>query len=107
TRLARHYIAKGRIEDANAIMEPIKRLRQMHVTEYAAICIVRIEMELAANDTDTASKVLRNWEQVDSENAMVEVMRERIRRQADPKLRLAVELFGHLARLNQWGDASR
>lgn len=61
---ARTLIQEGDVAAAQALLEPLARLKRMHVTEFSAYCAAQVHLLSARGDPDGAETWLEFWEQV-------------------------------------------
>jgi tetratricopeptide (TPR) repeat protein len=76
--LARLEVARGQLDAAKALLEPLLSRQRLHVAELGALCAAQIEVLLAEHRRDAARSWLELWAQVDPENPAVEVYRQQL-----------------------------
>ena len=78
TGLARLEVARGQLDVAKALLEPLLARQRLHVGELGALCAAQIEVLLAERNRDSARSWLELWTQVDPDNPALEVYRQRL-----------------------------
>lgn len=71
THLAREHIGNGRIDEAKALLEPLRSRKQFHVSEFAAYSQAQIELCLAQGQHDGARTWLKLWQDIDPDNPQI------------------------------------
>lgn len=84
TNAAMNLARDGKADEAEELVEPLLKHKQLHVTEFAALCGAQIEIALARNNRESARSWIEMWESADSDNPNLEVMRSRVEK---PRLR--------------------
>lgn len=82
TGLARHYLREGNVKEAREIVEPLLLRKDIHISEFVALCQIQIEICLADNQIEGARSWLGMWESVDADHPQLESWQRRIERQS-------------------------
>ena len=78
TNVAQILAHDGKPEEAEEILKPLLALKQLHTSEFSALCQAQIQMWLAKNNPDGARSWLQMWEQIDPAHPMIETYRQRV-----------------------------
>lgn len=84
TNEAMNLARDGKADEAEELVRPLLRHRQLHVTEFAALCAAQIEIALARGNREVAKSWIQMWESADSDNPNLEILRSRVE---TPRLR--------------------
>lgn len=69
--LARNHLLDGQVEEAKALLEPLRTRKRFHVSEFAAYSQAQIELCLAQGQQDGARTWLKLWKDVDPDNPQI------------------------------------
>jgi tetratricopeptide (TPR) repeat protein len=85
TSLAEIEMARGRIDEAEALVAPLREKAQMHFSEAQAFINASIQLDLARGRPEDAGKWLAMWEEIDPESPLVDHWGPLLRRAARPR----------------------
>lgn len=80
TSAAQLCIHDGKIQEAEALLEPLLARRRFHHMEFAAFCDAQIELFLAKGNSNAASSWLEMWASIDPDNPVIAHLRRRVER---------------------------
>lgn len=92
--MARLKITEGKIEEGEALLEPLRSRKRFHFSEFGNFCNAQIELFIAKKQKDKANAWLQMWENLDPENP--ELMRWKIRLSGEHVLK-------KLSKMSGWG----
>jgi Flp pilus assembly protein TadD len=76
--LAMMMILEDKLDEAEELLKPLFKRRQMHFSEYGAFIAAQIELALARRNRKAARSWFEMWEQVDPDNPNLERFRSRV-----------------------------
>jgi predicted Zn-dependent protease len=71
---------EGKLDEAEAILKPLRAVHQLHASEFAALAMAMIDLLLARNFMDGARSWLRIWEDQLPDHYALDSYRDRIER---------------------------
>ncbi len=83
--MARQAIEDNDLAYADSLLSNLERRHQLHITEFAALCMVEMESSLAKADQAKAGQWLELWERYDPQNESLPDYRKMIRRRKTKK----------------------
>ena len=69
---------KGNYDEADKWLEPVMDRPRLHITEFSAICLARVRLELARGRRDSAKSWLNMWAGVEPDHPDIEYWRKKI-----------------------------
>jgi len=84
TGMAQLCISRGEIDEAEALLKPLRTRRRFHFSEFAAFCVAQIQLFLAQDNLDAARSWLDMWASADPDHHAIAEWRRRL---AKPKRR--------------------
>jgi len=92
TNEAMNLARDGRPDEAEELVKPLLQHKRLHVTEFASLCGVQIEIAIARRNRESAQGWIQMWESVAPDDPTLEILRSRVER---PRLR---EMIGRRRR---------
>ncbi len=80
TSLAQLALRKGKVAEAEALLEPLVSQKRFHISEFAALAGAQIDLFLAKSDPTSARSWFTMWESADPENPGLDYWRHRLDR---------------------------
>jgi predicted Zn-dependent protease len=77
--MAQQYTQEGKVDEAEALLQPLLARRRLHFTEFAALACAEIDLWLAKGNREAARSWLKLWEQADPDNPNLPIMRRRVK----------------------------
>ncbi len=84
--LARLHTREGRLDEAEALLQPILSRKRLHFSEHAALCQAQIELFIAQGNEDAARSWLEMWREVDPEHPDIALWSLRLSKSLKEKL---------------------
>ncbi len=91
--MARIYIKEKQLDNAEELLKPLIQKDRMHISEFKALCISHIQLELARNKPEIANTWLAMWENADPDDPDIDHWNMQIRLSDNPLMK-AKKLFG-------------
>jgi tetratricopeptide (TPR) repeat protein len=78
TNFVPYLIDEGKIDEAKALIEPLMRRSQMHLSEFGAVASAQVSIALAEGNLEAAESWLGMWEQAYPDHPHLEIFRNRL-----------------------------
>ncbi|MCL4393453.1 MAG: tetratricopeptide repeat protein [Chloroflexi bacterium] len=78
--LARYCIQRGDLEQAEALLKPLRTRKRFNFSEFGFLCSAQMELLLARSQADGAREWLEMWQSLDPENPLVADWQRRLSR---------------------------
>lgn len=79
TNLVIYLVQDGKLDEAQALIDPLLQRRKLHTSELAAIMGAQVNIFLARGNSEAARSWLDMWEQVDPDHPHIPLFRSRLR----------------------------
>lgn len=78
TNMALLLARDNKVEEARAMLAPLQERRKVHTSEFSALCMAHIEVQIAAGEPEDARRWLEMWEQVMPDHRHLDTFRSLI-----------------------------
>ncbi|NTW03270.1 MAG: tetratricopeptide repeat protein, partial [Oscillochloris sp.] len=85
TNMVSYLIQEGKLDEAQALIEPLLRRTRMHVGEFGALAGAQCSILLAQGNPKAAEGWLNMWEQADADHPLIPAYRSKLRAAARAK----------------------
>lgn len=78
TNLASILLREGKLDEAQALLDPLMARSRLHFSEFSALMNMQLELAVARKQLDSAQSWLNMWAQVEPDNPQLAVWRTRL-----------------------------